>query len=135
MPSAILTDVGLLTSLTDRLRARLFLRLFRNNAPVLPGSMIGDFQEALFPGYADLELTSLWPVVDFDLFGRALSRVNATFTRGAGGLQEFLYGWILYELPAPDSFLIGGRNFSPPQFTALAGDKIQVQLSHYALKG
>lgn len=135
LPSAVITNAGLLANLNDRLKGRLFVRVYRNDVPVLPDSFLGDFDPALFPGYSDVEVTSLWPPAILDMFGRALSRINLQFTRGAGGVPEWVYGWVMYELPSPDSYLVAGRKFDVPQRTAFAGDKIKFQISYYALKG
>lgn len=137
MPTtATLTDRGERALLTNALAPRLFVRLFRNNVPVLPGSLLPDFDVATFPGYADVEITGLWTGAIIDPVGRATSRVfNLTWTRAAGPGTETIYGWVMYQLPAPDSFVIAGASLTAAQVLAAAGETVLLSILAYLLRG
>lgn len=136
MAAAVITEGGLKKRLNATLLPRLFLRLFNNDVPVLPTSLLGEFQQATFPGYADLEVTGLWPAAQIDATGRAWSAIyNQTWTRGAGGVPETIYGWVLYESPLPDSVLVAGRRLTIPRTISLAGETIIESVIVYLLRG
>jgi len=136
MAGAILGDTGLTWALGAVLGERLFVRLYRND--VFPGktSTLGDFLAAAFPGYVDIELTSLWPAPAIDVNGSAASApVDVMWTRGVGGVAETDYGWILYANPDPFSVYVAGRRQPIPWFTSLPGDHVQLRLSAFLLRG
>jgi hypothetical protein len=133
---AVITDRGLCLRLAASLDKRLFLRLYRNNVPVLPSSTLADFDPCTFPGYSDQEVTGLWTTPVVDSVGRAWSAVyNVTWTRGAGGLPEFVYGWLLYELPYPDSVMIAGKPLTVPRLLDTAGQTVLESIIFYLLRG
>jgi hypothetical protein len=136
MGAAVITDSGLKLRLAATLNRRLFLRLFRNDVPILVGSTLIEFQASTWPGYADLELTGLWSSPVIDTVGRAWSAVyNQIWTRGAGGLGEFVYGWIVYELPDPDSVLVCGKRLTTPRWMDTMGQTIIESIIVYLLRG
>lgn len=136
MAGAIITDQGLKLRLSATLDRRLFLRLFSNDVPILVGSTLDQFDPSSWPGYADIELTGLWSLPQIDTVGRAWSAVyNQTWTRGAGGLGEFVYGWLLYELPDPDSVMVCGRRLATPRWVDTEGQTIIESIIFYLLRG
>lgn len=130
-----ITNQGEKLFLNATLTGRLFLRLFRNDVPVLAQSTLSDFEVALFPGYADVEITADWSSAQLDQVGRAFSRIgNITWTRGAGGLPESEYGWIMYLNPDPNSILVAGQKFPAPILLSSFGQTIKVSLIAFLLR-
>lgn len=122
-------------ALQDRLAGSLWIRLFRNDIPVLPDSTLGEFDAATFAGSDDFELTPNWPAVALDVSGRAFSRQDVIWTRSAPGVVENIFGWVVYEYPFPGSIIVCGRNFVPHQVVNGVGDFVRVQVTMYALRG
>lgn len=136
MAAAVLTDQGEQKALNAVLAPKRWLRLFRNDVPVSNASVLSDFEQALFPGYADVDVSSLWPAALIDGTGRAYSQLpNVQWTRGVGGVPEVDYGWVLYELPAPDSVMVCGQRFSAPITTTVPGQIIVVSILALLLRG
>lgn len=136
MAASIVTDQGLTTFLANALAPRLFVRLFNNNIPVSFSSVLGDFTQATFPGYADLELTGLWSAPAIDSVERAFSRITTlSWTRGAGGLPETIYGYVIYQNPVPTSVLVDGKLFTAPVIMSLPGQVIPLALAAFLLRG
>lgn len=136
MASAVITDVGLKLRLGATIGPRLFLRLFSNDVPILTSSSLVQFDVPSWPGYADVELTSLWTPPNVDTVGRAWSAVyNVTWTRGSGGLPEYVYGWLIYQSPSPDSVLVCGRRLTTPRYMDAAGQTIIESIFFYLLRG
>lgn len=136
MSGAVITDQGDKLRLAATLNRRLFLRLFRNDVPVLQGSTLVLFLPPTWPGYADIELTGLWSSPTIDTVGRAWSAVyNQTWTRGAGGLGEYVYGWLIYELPSPDSVMVCGKRLTVPRWMDTAGQTIIESVFFYLSRG
>lgn len=136
MPAAVLTDQGEVVFLAAALAGPLFVRLFRNDVPVLTSSLLGDFDAALFPGYADLALAGVWSAPQLDGTGRAYSSVGTlTWTRGAGGVPETEYGWVMYVNPSPSSVLVAGARFTAPVTTDSPGQSILVSILAFLLRG
>lgn len=133
--SAVIVDRGERVLLANALAPRQFVRLFRNNVSVLPGSELADFDQCTFPGYADQEVTGLWSGPVNDLVGRAVSRLfNLTWTRAAGLGTETVYGWLLYQLPDPDAQLVAGQRFSVPEVLTAAGELVLFSIIAYLLR-
>lgn len=136
MPAAVIVDEGLKLRLAATLDKRLFVRLFRSDVPVLPGSVLGDFSPAAFPGYADQEVTGLWTAPLIDDVGRAYSVIpNLVWTRGAGGVPETEYGWVLYENPDPAWKLVAGKRLAIPAPMITGGDSVMVSVIAFLLRG
>lgn len=132
----IITNQGEKLFLNSTLSGRLFLRLFRNDVPVLLDSTLTDFDVALFPGYADVEITADWSSAVIDQVGRAFSRIgNITWTRGAGGIPETEYGWLMYQNVVPDSVMVAGQRFHSPIFLSSPGQTVKVSLIGFLLRG
>jgi len=133
---AVIVDTGLKLRLAATLDRRLFLRLFRNDVPILVGSTLVEFQQSAWPGYADVELTGLWSTPVIDTVGRAWSAIyNVTWTRGSGGIGEFIYGWVIYEEPDPDSVLVCGRRLTTPRWMDTDGQTFIESIIFYLLRG
>lgn len=135
MTAAVVTDEGLKNSLDARLAARLFLRLFRNDVSPVFGSVLGDFTPAAFPSYADFELTGSWPAAAIDGAGRAFSTQVVNWTRGAGGVPETDYGWVMYQNPDPDSQMVAGKRLTFPAVTNAEFQVVTVRVTVYLLRG
>ncbi len=136
MAAAIITDQGIKLRLAATLDRRLFLRLFANDVAILPGSTLVDFTPASFPDYADVEITGSWSTPALDVVGRAWSAVyNVTWTRGTGGVPQTIYGWLMYELSAPDSVLVAGRRLTVPRVLNAAGQTVIESVIFYLLRG
>jgi len=133
--AAIVTNEGLLSSLAARLASPLYVRLFRNDVPVLPTSVLGDFETALFPDYADLELSSYWSAPALDVFGRAYATADLVWTRGASGVAETEYGWVIYENPDPDSELVCGKTFTFAINMIVEGNEAKVKITFFLIRG
>lgn len=136
MAGAVLVDSGELLALRSILGRRLWLRLFRNDLEPVRDSDLTDFTPAAFPGYADVELTGLWPDPVILGDGSAESGpVDVTFARTAGGVPEVDFGWLIYGDPAPFSVLIAGRRVTVPWTTSADGDTIVIRLAADLLRG
>jgi len=136
MPSAEVVDSGLRLGLGQVTAPRSFVRLYRADLDVLPGSRLVDFPACLFPGYADIEITGLWTGAIIDAVGRALSAVyNLSWTRSAGGVPETVYGWLWYYGPDPTGQLIAGRKLTVPQAINTAGQSLTLSVLAYLLRG
>lgn len=136
MPAAVITDKGLKLRLAALLDRPLFVRLYRTDQAVFPLSELGDFGQAAFPGYADAEVTGLWSAPVVDAIGRAFSAVyNVTWTRGAGGVPETIYGWLLYQNPDPSGVLVTGTRLTIPRAVDTAGATVIESIIFYLLRG
>lgn len=136
MAAAVIPDIGMLGFLKNALPDGLYVRLFSNDVPVVSGSVLSDFSPALFPGYADVLLDGLWSAPQMDPLGRAYSRIpNVSWTRGAGGVLEIEYGWILYQYPTPSSVIRGGQRFDAPISVSIPGQIIMVSIIAFLLRG
>lgn len=136
MPGAVIADAGLRAALTAVLTPRTFVRLFRNDVAVLPASPLAAYQACLFPGYADMEVTGLFTGVSTDMVGRATAAAyNLTWTRGAGGVPETVYGWVWYYGPDPTGTVIAGRRLTVPQLLTTDGQTVVLSVIAYLLRG
>jgi len=134
--AAVIVDRGENELLAAATGGRTFVRLFRNDVGITSASTLDDFEGAAFPGYADIEVTALWTTPVVDAVGRSFSRlVSLTWVRGAGGVLETDYGWVLYKYPAPDSVLLFGQRFAVPYVTNAPGQVILFSLIAYLLRG
>jgi hypothetical protein len=87
------------------------LRLFQNNYTPLHSSVLGDFTEADFNGYAAASQT--WTVAVMGSNRAVITGNSNVFTKAAGGTgNPSIYG---YYLTTPGGgALIGGRRFAAP---------------------
>jgi hypothetical protein len=87
------------------------LRLFKNNYTPVHGSVIGDFTEADFNGYA--AITQSWTVAVMGSNRAVVTGNSNLWTKGAGGTgNPTIYGY--YLTVAGGTPLIGGRRFASP---------------------
>lgn len=136
MAGAVVFDSGLRLGLGAIITPRTFVRLFRNDVPVLPGQPLVAYNPCLFPGYADLEVTGLFTAPSLDLVGRATAAAyNLTWTRGSGGVPETVYGWIWYYGPDPTGQPIAGRRLTVPQTLTTEGQTVVLSVIAYLLRG
>jgi hypothetical protein len=125
MPIGTITTQGRISSVLAVTAQDLWLRLYRNNLPVVDGSLLSDFFPALFPGYADIRLATHWQLPSIDGQGDAVVTTNGlVWVRAAGGVPESEYGWLVYRNPAPFSQLVTGGLFTAPIITSRPGDLI-----------
>jgi len=91
---------------------------------ILPGTVIGDFTEASYPGYA-AQLSAGWGAA-VDVAGRATATAaNLTFTRGAGaGAAQNIYGY--YVTDVGGNLVYAERGTAPPYVFAVTGDNLVV---------
>lgn len=136
MGAAVLANSGEQLLLATALSPRLFLRLYNAPIPVTWVSLLNEFPPAVSPGFGDLEVTGTWPPPQIDGTGQAYSQLPvASWTRASGGGPETIYGWVLYELPAPDSVLIAGNLFNVPIPTNAPGQVVVLSLIALCLRG
>jgi hypothetical protein len=136
MGAAVLVNSGEQLLLATALTPRLFLRLYNASLPVTWASLLNQFPQAVSPGFGDIEVTGTWPTPQIDGTGQAYSQLPvASWTRGVGGGPETIYGWLLYELPAPDSVLIAGNLFNTPIPTNAPGQTVVLSLLAVLLRG
>lgn len=136
MGAAVLVNSGEQTLMATALAPRLFLRLYNADVPVTWVSLLNEFPPAVSPGFGDLEVTGTWPPPQIDGTGQAYSQLPvASWTRGTGGGPETIYGWLLYQDPAPDSVLIAGDLFTTPIATSVPGETVVLSLLAVLLRG
>ncbi len=136
MGVAIVVDSALVLGLGELLAPRTWVRLFRNDREVASGSTLLDFEPCLFPGYADIELTALWPAPAIRGAGQAWSgEIPLLWTRGPGGVADTAYGWVVYQDPDPSSVLLAGRRVPRPWPMIVEGQQVSFNLSSYLIRG
>jgi hypothetical protein len=134
--AAVLVNSGEQLLLSTALAPRLFVRLYNSPIPVTWVSLLNEFPPAVSAGFGDIEVTGSWPPPQIDGTGQAYSQLPVlTWTRGAGGGPETIYGWVLYELPSPDSVLICGNLFTQPIPTNAPGQVVVLSLLAVLLRG
>lgn len=136
MGAAVLANSGEVLLLTAALSGQLFVRLFNTPIPVTWVSLLSDFPVCVFPGYADQDITGMWPDPAIDGTGQAYSPLPLlTWVRGTGGLPETVYGWVMYQEPEPDSVLVAGNLLTTPIPTSIAGEVVVLSLLTVLLRG
>lgn len=105
----------------------LILRLFKNNYTPVPGSAVGNFTEADFTGYAELNITAgTWATVSGETstitYGSTLSFVST-----ANGQNQSIYGY--YVVGATSGELKWAERFTNgPYVIANEDDAVNVIL-------
>lgn len=101
------------------------LHLYQNNYVPVDASVLGNFTEATFSGYADAVIAMQTPA---EVAGKAVSidLVARTFTHNGGGTANTVYGYYVY-----DPFLgklIWAERFAAPISMSAIPDIISIQL-------
>lgn len=99
------------------------LRLFSNVLVPTPASLLTDFVECNFPGYAAIPLNGLFGAPAFVIDGEwqiATGTLSFTCTGGPG---QFVQGWWIDD----GTNLIAAQNFSPAEFVG-PGSPLQFSL-------
>lgn len=101
------------------------VRLFKNNFSPNPASLLADFDEADFTGYAE-SAPVVWGVPYLDVDG--IIKVTAgsvQYTQTGTGTTNTCYGWYLVGDPGGTEYLIGSERFdSPVSFTFTGAGKV-----------
>jgi hypothetical protein len=133
--SAIISNAGLIAQMGRLLSGPLFVRLFKNNVDVTEASAVADFEKCTFPDYADMDVSGVFSTPTIDGVGRAAARAtNLTWTRGAGGVPESVYGWLLLSGVTPFKYE-AGRKFDSPIILDASGQTVIVSLLIYLFRG
>jgi len=101
------------------------MRLFKNDYTPVEGSVLGDFTEATWTGYAQKSLTgSSWTVATVAGVTTGTFAVQ-TFTSTANQAAELSYGY--YVLGATSGILLWAERFTDgPYAIAVLGDNIAI---------
>jgi hypothetical protein len=100
--------------------------LFMGNVVPADGDALATYTavEATFPGYARVDLAN-WLAAADDGAGRARTLADLiTFTRGAGGAPQNIYGYFVFD--ATPTLLWAERHPSAPVIMAILGDMFRV---------
>lgn len=105
------------------------VRLFKNNLTVVDSTVLGDFVEATYSGYAPLVLA---PVRDPDVEVPGVVRsqpIDVEFTHNGGPVSNLIYGYyVTYDLAGVTKFLWGGRFDDGPNTMAAITDVVEYGL-------
>jgi len=136
MGVAVVVDSALRLKLGELIAPQLTVRLFRNDVAVTAASTLLEFEPCLFPGYADVDLVPLWPAPVTPAEGIAFSgEIPLLWTRGAGGVDETVFGWLVLQGAGPSAELVAGRRVDRPWPMNVAGQMVAFNLSAYLLRG
>jgi len=106
------------------LSASTFMHLFKNNYSPVETSVLGDFTESTFPGYA--AGLSAWNTAAF-LNGSGKAEIDAdsaTVFTCSGSASESAYGY--YVMDPTDTELLWAERFASPVVISTAGDFVSV---------
>ena len=100
------------------------IRLFTNNFTPTTSTVVGDFTEATFTGYAAIALSG-WTAPTVASHVASTTANPATFT--ATGSFQSIYGW--YVTDAAGDYVCGGRDAAAPVVMSSTVNTYQVTLS------
>ncbi len=106
--------------------AGLHLRLYQNNLTPDQDTVLADFTEATFSGYAE-DSPSFGAAATVSHKGKIVDTAARDFTHSSGGTSNTVYGY--YLVNAPDTKVLWAERFSSPQVVAVNGDKITITLA------
>ena len=110
---------------TGALLDDVLVRLFTNNIEPTPASVLADFTQATFTGYAASAAVS-WDAVFTDLLGNAVVRGDTeTFVATGTPTPETIYGYYLTKSGGGGA-LVGSQRFTTPVNITLGGDGLTV---------
>lgn len=99
MPGEISASNAVLEQVAGGLRASLnwghVLRLYVNDYEPTPASVLSDFAEATFPGYAEFDLTDQWEDVYKIVDGEYQFATPVIPFLSTGASVEVVYGWFI----------------------------------------
>jgi hypothetical protein len=125
----VVPDVGELYML-DRIRAALnapvitFLRLYQNNYTPVQGSVLADFTEATFSGYAQLAVTDFGAAATVSNKAKIICAAAKVFSHSGGATSNTIYGYHVVYLGAPT--ILYAERFASPIVMAVSGDVISI---------
>ena len=102
------------------------LRLFKNNITPSSISVIGDFTEADYSGYAGVTTVSFASATEVSNKAQITDAAARGFTHNGGGTANTVYG---YYYESGSGKLILAEAFSSPVTMASFGDNVSVQLT------
>jgi len=132
----IVPNEGEIAVLKRILTGDLIVRLFANDIVPSDGTLLPDFTQATFPGYAGLDMAagSSPPATDVNDKGSTTSS-NLTWTRGAGGGAGLLYGYYVTWSPAGGpQVLLGAERFANLQDLDTVGQTLTLTVTITASK-
>ena len=100
------------------------IHLFKNNYTPLTTSVIGDFTESTFAGYAAASLTT-WPTPTVAAHVASMAAAAVTFTRSTTGATEAIYGYYVTD-NASTVLLWAERDANAPINVTNSGDSYTV---------
>lgn len=106
------------------------VKLFKNNFTPGDASVLGDFTEADFDGYAAVSLAGL-SAAAIDGSDRGYrSQAGIAFVKSAGVTSNTVYGWYLVlDNLTPAAELFMAEKFPAPQVMGSAGDTVTFDLT------
>ena len=126
MAVAVVPDAAMKALIALLLADEIKLRLGKNNITVGKSTVIGDFTEADFTGYAAVSIT--WGTVAVDGSHNAYSDITPiTFTRSSGATSNTIYTW--YVTNSAGSVLYAGRTLDTPIPMTVNGDQLTISLT------
>ena len=101
------------------------LKLYKNNYTPVDASLLANFTEADFSGYAAASPVMGIPV---EVANKAVMQDTSsrTFTHNGGGTSNTVYGYFVLSNPGPD--LVWAERFPAGITMAANGDQISIQL-------
>ena len=108
------------------------VKLGKNNITVKNGSLLGDFTEADFAGYAPVGVGDFSASTINANGSGTRTRPNVTFTMGAPGTtNNIYYFWIEIKDDGGVYRLLYCENFATPQRMEEAGNEIRIRLTAF----
>jgi len=125
----MIPDEGLVSLLRGKLLGldanTLRVRIFKNNYTPVALSVVGDFTEADYSGYASQ--TPVFPVPGVSGNVSSSTAAMLTFLRGVGATSNDCYGWYATATFGGVTKLVDAKRFAvTPKSMAVVGDGINV---------
>lgn len=125
--SLVVPDVGELYVLASWIigypPSSLRMHLYQNAYTPVQGSVIGDFTEATFSGYASVSMTLGTPT-EVSHKAKSVAVAPSVFTHNGGGTSNTIYGYYVQDSFTGD--LVWAERFGSSQLMAVNGDSISV---------
>lgn len=126
--SIIVPNVGLATLLDDltAVWGTVDIHLYDNNYVPVHGSVVGDFNEASFSGYAPVAVTSWSPAAPTGVDHEQSTGSTVQWAAPGVGLPINLYGY--YATDPGGNLLFAERFPSPPVVLSIAGQVLSITI-------
>lgn len=108
--------------------ANSYVKLFHNNFTPTPASVLGDFTEATYTGYAAIQVNSKFGSPYKVIDGEYQTDSSAFSYSCTGGSSQTVYGWYLTWFDGSTTWVLKSGVFSTP-FVMTTGASFNIQIS------